>query len=63
MVVNFYIKQDATGSRTLSYGTLYKFSSGVAPLLSTAASAVDFMSCYYDGTDGVLVCNLSKGYA
>lgn len=63
MVLNFRIKQDATGSRTLAYGTIYKFPGGAAPALSTAANAVDLMSCYYDSTDGALACNLSKGYA
>jgi hypothetical protein len=63
MVLNFRIKQDTTGSRTLAYGSAYKFPGGTAPTLSTAAGAVDFMSCYYDGTDGVLACNMTKGYA
>jgi hypothetical protein len=43
--------QDATGSRTLSYGTAYKWASGVAPTLSTAASAVDILSFYSDGAN------------
>ena len=63
MVLNVRIKQDATGGRTLSYGTMYKWPGGVAPVLSTAANAVDFLSCYYDATDGVLSCNLLKGFA
>ena len=36
-----YITQDATGGRTLSYGTYYKFPSGTAPTLTTTANAVD----------------------
>lgn len=63
MVLNFRIKQDATGSRTLAYGTKYKFPGGTAPVLSTAANAVDFMSCYYDSTDDTLACVMSKGFA
>lgn len=63
MVVNIRIKQDATGSRTLAYGTAYKFPGGTAPVLSTAANAVDLMSCYYDSADGTWNCNLSKGFA
>ena len=63
MVLNFRIKQDATGSRTLAYGTAYKFPGGTPPALSTGANAVDFISCYYDGTDAVLACNISKGLA
>lgn len=43
--------QDATGSRTLGYGSVYKFTSGVAPTLTTDANAVDILSCYSDGTN------------
>lgn len=60
MVLNFAIDQDATGSRTLAYGNLYKFPGGT-PVLSTAASAKDFISAYYDGT--ILRCNLVKAFA
>jgi hypothetical protein len=44
------IRQDATGSRTLSYGSLFKFPGGTAPTLTTTASAVDVLSAVYDGT-------------
>jgi uncharacterized protein YaiE (UPF0345 family) len=36
-----YVTQDGTGSRTLSYGTYWKFSGGTAPTLTTTASATD----------------------
>lgn len=38
---SIFITQDATGSRTLAYGSYYDFAGGTAPTLSTAASAVD----------------------
>jgi len=38
---SFFITQDGTGSRTLAYGTNFKFAGGTAPVLSTAASSVD----------------------
>ncbi len=38
---SIFIVQDATGSRTLSYGTDYEFSGGTAPTLTTTAAAVD----------------------
>ena len=44
------IKQDATGGRTLTFGTAYKFAGGVDPAITTAASAVDVLSCASDGT-------------
>lgn len=43
--------QDGTGSRTLNYGTAYKWANGIAPTLSTAANAVDILSFYSDGTN------------
>ena len=62
-VINFRIKQDATGSRTLAYGTKYLFPGGTDPVLSTAANALDFMSCQYDATDDTLVCVMSKAFS
>jgi hypothetical protein len=38
---SLFITQDATGSRTLAFGSYWKFVGGVAPVLSTAASSVD----------------------
>jgi len=35
------VKQDGTGSRTLTWNSAYLFPSGTAPILSTASSAVD----------------------
>lgn len=37
------VVQDATGSRTLSYGTDWEFAGGTAPVLSTAANAQDLL--------------------
>lgn len=44
------VKQDATGSRTLAYGSAYKWPGGTAPTLSTAANAVDVLTFISDGT-------------
>ena len=38
---SIFIVQDGTGSRTLSFGTNWKFAGGTGPTLSTAAAAVD----------------------
>ena len=42
------ITQDGTGSRTLAYGTYWKFPSGTAPTLTTTASAVDVLVYYVE---------------
>ena len=38
---SIFITQDGTGSRTLAYGTNFKFAGGTAPTLSTAVASVD----------------------
>lgn len=44
------ITQDGTGSRTLAYGSYWKFSSGTAPTLTTTASAVDVLAYYVESS-------------
>lgn len=51
------IKQDATGSRTLAYGTAYDFPGGNAPILTTTANAVDIIAFISDGTSMFAVMN------
>jgi hypothetical protein len=38
---SIFVVQDATGSRTLTWGSYWDFSAGTAPTLSTSANAVD----------------------
>jgi len=38
---SFFITQDGTGSRTLSYGSYYDFAGGTAPTLTTTAAKID----------------------
>lgn len=44
------ITQDGTGSRTLAYGSYFKFPSGTAPTLTTTASAVDVLAYYVESS-------------
>lgn len=60
MVLNFVIKQDATGSRTLAYGTKYDFGSAGTPVLSTGANKIDFISAYYDSAADKLLASFRK---
>ena len=46
-----HIIQDGTGSRTLSWGSIYKWPGGVAPVLTTTASARDLITFICDGTN------------
>jgi hypothetical protein len=43
--------QDGTGSRTLSYNAVFKFTGGTAPTLTTTAAAKDILVFYSDGTN------------
>ena len=45
------IIQDATGSRTLAFGSAYDFPGGTAPTLTAAANAVDLLTFVSDGTN------------
>lgn len=44
------VTQDATGSRSLTFGSYWKFPSGTAPTLTTTASAVDLLPYYVEST-------------
>lgn len=56
--ISFYrltLVQDATGSRTVTWGSAYKFPSGTPPTLSTAGNAVDELIFDSDGTNMRLI--------
>jgi lipopolysaccharide export system protein LptA len=57
------VKQDGTGSRTMAYGSQFKFSGGVAPVLSTAANALDVLTFQYDGIDDTYCLVASKTFS
>ena len=47
------ITQDATGSRTLAFGSSWDWQGGVAPTLTTTANAVDILVYYVDGSTNI----------
>lgn len=48
------ITQDATGSRTISFGAFWKFEAGIPVVLSTAPNAIDLLSYYVRATTAVV---------
>lgn len=56
------IAQDGTGSRTLAYGSEWKFAGGTDPTLTTTASAVDVLF-YQVLASGEIYANLVKAIA
>lgn len=59
---SFFITQDGTGSRLLSYGSYYDFAGGTAPTLSTTASAVDRID-YVVRTSTSIHCVFTANYS
>ena len=55
---SIFITQDGTGSRTASFNSAFKFVGGVAPTLSTAASAIDRID-YIIKASNVIQCVVS----
>jgi hypothetical protein len=57
MILNYVIKQDATGSRIPTFGSKFKWGkagTGSMPTFSTAANAVNFCTFYYDSAADLL---------
>jgi hypothetical protein len=61
-VIRIVIKQDATGSRVITWGSKYAFVGGVSPVLSTAANAIDYASFEYDSAADKWLGGLGKGF-
>ena len=59
---SIFITQDATGSRTLAYGSYYDFAGNTAPTLSTAANAVDRID-YIVRTSTSIHCVFTANYS
>jgi hypothetical protein len=53
------VKQDATGGRTLTFSSAYKFAGGTAPTITSTASKVDVLTFISDGTNMLGVASQS----
>jgi hypothetical protein len=47
-VINLIIRQDATGSRTITWNSVFTWPGGTAPTLTTTANGVDVITMAYD---------------
>ena len=56
------INQDGTGSRTLAYGSYWKFAGGTAPTLSTGANDIDVLS-YFVVSSTVILATLGADFS
>ena len=62
-VYNIRFIQDATGGRTITLPSVFKFPGGTAPVFSTTANAVDFLSAEYGATEATYMASFLKGMA
>jgi hypothetical protein len=51
------LTQDATGSRTATFGSSFKFVGGTAPVLTATANRTDVLCAFYDGVNFQAVLN------
>jgi hypothetical protein len=52
----YRIKQDATGNRLITWGSVFRFAGGTAPTLSTTGSKTDYIGFIYNATDAKWDC-------
>lgn len=56
-IYNFWIKQPASNpGKQITWGSMFKWSNGVVPILSSYPGAIDIFVCQYSEADGVLAC-------
>lgn len=61
--INWFITQDGTGSRTMTWPTSFKWPAGSAGVLSVGANAVDLLVATYRSATGHWYASLSKAFA
>lgn len=60
--LNWFLTQDATGSRTMAWPTSFKWPGGTAGVLSTAANSVDLLVATYRAATGFWYATLVKDF-
>jgi hypothetical protein len=61
--INWFITQDATGGRTMTWPASFKWPSGASKTLSTAANSVDLLVATYRSATGFWYVGLQKGFS
>ena len=61
--INWFITQDVTGSRTMTWPTSFKWPGASAGVLSTAANSVDLLVATYRSATGFWYASLAKAFA
>ena len=61
--INWFITQDATGSRTITWPASFKWPGGTAGTLSTAVNAVDLLVATYRSDTGFWYATIAKAFS
>lgn len=61
--INWFITQDATGSRTMTWPASFKWSGGLVTALSTTANSVDLLVATYRSATGFWYVSLAKAFS
>lgn len=61
--INWFITQDGTGGRTMTWPSSFKWVNGVAPVLSTTANAVDLVVATYLTSTSNWYASFARGFA
>lgn len=61
--INWFITQDGTGGRTMTWPTSFKWPAGAGRTLSTAGNAVDMVVATYRSATGHWYASLLKGFS
>lgn len=61
--INWFLTQDGSGGRTMTWPTSFKWPGGSAGVLSTAINSVDLLVATYRASTGYWYCSLLKGFA
>lgn len=60
--INWFLTQDATGSRTMTWPSTFRWPNGNAVTLSTAANAVDLLVATYRSGPNAWYASLSRDF-
>lgn len=60
--INWFLTQDATGSRTMTWPASFKWPTGFVTTLSTAANSVDLVTATYRSTTGHWYVTILKAF-
>ena len=61
--INWFITQDATGSRTMTWPTSFKWPGGTAGVLSTGANSVDLVVATYRSATSAWYASIAKAFS